>query len=321
MGYCKLQRDPTCPRASGAARPYRYRHLRNRCRRLGGFDRRLDGRAAGPVAARERHGQLCQGRGTYSREVTYSGFQIERKIAPGNERGGNHLHAMNTEQQTWPKNEARGVMIAITLLTGSELFLSAAIPVMLPDLAGPLGVSADEMSWAQTLYSAAFLVAIPTAMWLAKRIGHGRCLTRAAGVFTVATLGLALSPNFETFLVLRLIQGLAGGMFLVRSQITMYNIVPRQFLAYVLLWFCIGSYTLRALGAWLSGWMDDTLSWRWAFAGPAALSYLAWQFGVRYLQHLRTNDESERDSIGGRTLVILAMGLVCLQCVLSRGEI
>jgi hypothetical protein len=228
---------------------------------------------------------------------------------------------MNTEQQTSPKSEARGVMIAITLLTGSELFLSAAIHVMLPDLAGPLAVSADEMSWAQTLYSASFLAAIPLAMWLAKRIGHGRCVTHAAGVFTVATLGLALSPNFETFLVLRIIQGLAGGMFLVRSQITMYNIVPRQFLAYVLLWFCIGSYTLRALGAWYGGWMDDTLSWRWAFAGSAALSYLAWQCSVRFLQHLRTNDDSEPDSIDSRTLVVMAVGLVCLQCVLSRGEI
>ena len=228
---------------------------------------------------------------------------------------------MNTEQQTWPKSEARGVMIAITLLTGSELLLSAAIPVMLPDLAGPLGVSADEMSWAQTLYSAAFLVAIPTAMWLAKRIGHGRCMTYAAGLFTLATFGLALSPNFETFLALRIIQGFAGGMFLVRSQITMYNIVPRQFLAYVLLWFCIGSYTLRALGAWYGGWMDDTLSWRCAFAGGAALSYLAWQFGVRYLQNLRTNEESEPDSIDGRTLAVLSAGVISLQCVLSRGEI
>src|SRR5216684_4074942 len=155
MGYCKLQRDPTGPRTSEAARPYPYRHLWNRCGRLGRFDRRLDRCAAGPVTARKRHGKLCQGRGTYSREATDSGFQIERSIASGNERGGNHLHAMNTEQQTWPKNEARGVMIAITLLTGSELFLSAAIPVMLPDLAGPLAVSADEMSWAQTLYSAA----------------------------------------------------------------------------------------------------------------------------------------------------------------------
>jgi DHA2 family multidrug resistance protein len=158
-------------------------------------------------------------------------------------------------------------------------------------------------------------------MWLAKRIGHGRCMTYAAGAFTLATFGLALSPNFETFLALRIIQGLAGGMFLVRSQITMYNIVPRQFLAYVLLWFCIGSYTLRALGAWYGGWMDDTLSWRCAFAGAAVLSYLAWQLGLRYLENLRTNEESEPDSIDGRTLAILSAGLVSLQCVLSRGEI
>src|SRR5260370_12184239 len=110
-------------------------------------------------------------------------------------------------------------------------------------------------------------------------------------------------------------------MFLGRSQITMYNIVPRQFLAYVVLWFVIGSYTLRALGAWYGGWMDDTLSWRCAFAGGAALSYLAWQFGARYLQNLSTSEESEPYSIDGRTLTILSAGLVSLQCVLSRGEI
>jgi DHA2 family multidrug resistance protein len=228
---------------------------------------------------------------------------------------------MNTQQPTWPKSEARGVMLAITLLTGSELMISAAMPVMLPDLAGPLAVSADEMSWAQTLYGAAFLVAIPLAMWLARRVGHGRCMTYAAGAFTLATLGLAVSPNFETFLVLRIVQGLAGGMFLVRSQITMYNIVPRQFLAYILLWFCIGAYSLRALGAWYGGWMDDTLSWRCALAGGALLSCMAWQFSVRYLQNLRTNDEGEPDSIDGRTLAVLSVGLICLQCVLSRGEI
>jgi len=122
---------------------------------------------------------------------------------------------MNSQQQSWPKSEARGVMLAITLLTGSELLISAAIPVMIPDLAGPLAASADEMSWAQTIYSAAFLTAIPLAMWLSKRIGHGRCMSFAGGVFTFATLGLALSPNFETFLVLRIIQGLAGGRCLL----------------------------------------------------------------------------------------------------------
>jgi DHA2 family multidrug resistance protein len=228
---------------------------------------------------------------------------------------------MSTQQQSWPKSDARGVMLAITLLTGSELMISAAIPVMMPDLAGPLAVSADEMSWAQTLYGAAFLVAIPLAMRVAKRIGHGRCMSYAGGVFTFATLGLALSPNFETFLALRIIQGLAGGMFLVRSQITMYNIVPRQYLAYILLWFCIGTYSLRALGSWYGGWMDDTLSWRCAFAGGALLSYVAWQLSVRYLQNLRTNDEGEPDSIDGRTLAVLSAGLICLQCVLSRGEI
>src|SRR5258708_18206014 len=176
---------------------------------------------------------------------------------------------MNTQQQSWPKSDARGVMLAITLLTGSELMISAAIPVMMPDLAGPLAVSADEMSWAQTIYSAAFLAAIPLAMWLSKRIGHGRCMSYAGGVFTFATLGLALSPNFETFLALRIIEGLAGGMFLVRSQITMYNIVPRQYLAYILLWFCIGTYSLRALGSWYGGWGGDPRSLRQAFGrGP-----------------------------------------------------
>jgi DHA2 family multidrug resistance protein len=155
-------------------------------------------------------------------------------------------------------------------------------------------------------------------MWLSKRIGHGRSMAYAGGVFTFATLGLALSPNFETFLALRIIQGLAGGMFLVRSQITMYNIVPRQYLAYILLWFCIGTYSLRALGSWYGGWMDDTLSWRCAFAGGALLSYVAWQLSVRYLQNLSTNDEGEPDSIDGWTLAVLSAGLICLQCVLSR---
>lgn len=228
---------------------------------------------------------------------------------------------MNTTQPIWTQNEVRGVMIAITLLTGTELFLSSAVPVILPDLAGPLGASADETSWALTLYSAGFLIAVPLALWLAKRVGHGRCMTYAAGAFTLSTLGLALSVNLEMFLVLRFIEGLAGGMFLVRSQITIYNVVPRQFLPYVLLWFCIGAYGLRALGSWYGGWIDDTISWRWVFLGSTGLSYVAWQWSGRYLRALQTNDDSEPDSIHTSTLAVLAVSLVSLQYVLSRGEL
>ncbi len=53
----------------------------------------------------------------------------------------------------------RGItLIALSLATGVEQWTGSGLSVTLTDLTGSLGASADEASWAVTLYSSMFAV-------------------------------------------------------------------------------------------------------------------------------------------------------------------
>jgi hypothetical protein len=66
----------------------------------------------------------------------------------------------------------RGItLIALTLPTGVEQWTGSGLSVTLPDLTGTLGASADEASWAVTLYSSMFAVSVALTHRLSSILG------------------------------------------------------------------------------------------------------------------------------------------------------
>ena len=157
---------------------------------------------------------------------------------------------------------------ALTLAASAENWTTTGVSLILPDLSGSLSSSTDETSWALTVYATAFAIAIALSNQLSLRLGNRRLLGSAAVLYTVAAVGCALSPTLGMFLVMRLLAGLSGGIFLVRAFVFFSQSYPAQdrgkpSIIFAITYFFIG----RVIAPLVSGWLTDVESWRLLFVG------------------------------------------------------
>src|SRR4051794_32972415 len=103
---------------------------------------------------------------------------------------------------------------------GAEMFLSGAVAVALPDIAGSFGASPDEASWVMTVYLIGFTVFLPLSAFLADALGQRLYVGLSTLAFMVAAGGCALSHTLTELLVWRAVQGAAGASFLVRYYVS-----------------------------------------------------------------------------------------------------
>ncbi len=217
--------------------------------------------------------------------------------------------------------EVPGTLLAFTLATGVEQWTGSGISVTLPDLTGTLGSSADEASWAVTLYSSAYAVSVALTHRLASYFGNRRLLSLACLLYAVASLGCAASPTLLPFLFFRVLQGFAGGTFLARALVFVTHRYPRSERAASLRLYGVGFFLIGRLASpILSGWFADNWSWRVLFLVNVPLMLIASWFFHRYAaKHWREDVEEHRPDLLG--IVLLLVGVATLQAVLSRGEI
>src|SRR6185312_14208077 len=85
------------------------------------------------------------------------------------------------------------------------------VSAALPQLADVLHLRLNQLSWIQTAYLIAEVIAIAFSGRLARALSTTGLFTAAVAGFTLASIGCALSQNFGTLVAARAVQGLCGG--------------------------------------------------------------------------------------------------------------
>jgi len=136
----------------------------------------------------------------------------------------------------------------------------------LPLIQDELRIGADHMSWIQTAYLIAEVVAIPL-IGLFMRVFSMRWLFAAAiSAFTLASIGCAFSSGFYDLLVWRVIQGFAGGVLIPLVFSSIFLLFPRGFEQ--TLATTVGGFLAvlaPTLGPIAGGWLTEHYSWEWIF--------------------------------------------------------
>jgi len=135
----------------------------------------------------------------------------------------------------------------------------------LPDIQAGLGIALNQLSWVQTAYLIAEVVAIPLTGWLTRLMStRGAFLACICG-FTAASLACAASNSFWSLIPARVLQGFCGGA-----------LIPLVFSAIFLMFQGLGRTraTLVAgllamlaptLGPVIGGFITHRFSWHWLF--------------------------------------------------------
>src|ERR1700742_4515195 len=128
-----------------------------------------------------------------------------------------------------------------------------------------LGITPDRMSWIQTGYLIAEVIAIPLTGWLTRALSLRWMFVAATFGFTLASLGCALCTTLEPLLIIRVIQGFCGGMLIPVVFTSAFTLFPDK--QRVLATTIAGTFAVIAptIGPAVGGYLTETYSWHWIF--------------------------------------------------------
>jgi MFS transporter, DHA1 family, multidrug resistance protein len=155
------------------------------------------------------------------------------------------------------------VIVALLSMVG-PFTIDAYLPSF-PDIEATFGISRAMLTQSLAVYLAAF--AASTLLWgpLSDRVGRRLVVLGSLSLYTLASVGCALSNDSGTFLILRTVQGLAasGGFIAGRAMIRDAHDAQsaHRAMSQVTMLFALAPAIAPVLGAWL----HDLFGWRSVF--------------------------------------------------------
>jgi MFS transporter, DHA2 family, multidrug resistance protein len=220
--------------------------------------------------------------------------------------------------QTAPSNY---MLLGLGLATWMEFYTYDGVNLVLPDMAGTLGLSQDEASWILTTYLSALLFGVPLSIWAAGHYGHLRYIVGSAVVFAASSVACAVAPDFSTLLLCRAVQGVAGAGLTMWWRASVYMLMPLPARSQSLMRISVVLYLGTAMGLVFCGYVTDNFGWRLIFLPNVFVAALAVWLLVRYFPEVPRPDDLRARSVDKLGIVLLGVALLSLQIVLTRGEI
>lgn len=146
----------------------------------------------------------------------------------------------------------------------AQLGMSIYLPA-LPEIAGHLHAESAQAAWGLSIYLVG--MALPMLLWgsLAQRIGRKPVLLAALGLYGMANLALPLGSTLESFLLLRLIQGVGASGISVMARVLIRDSFRGDLLAKALSWISISFVVALGIGQYLGSIIQVTLGWQAIF--------------------------------------------------------
>src|SRR5215813_3813142 len=139
------------------------------------------------------------------------------------------------------------------------------VSASLTEIQAGLAASSDEISWVQTAYLVAEVVAIPLSGFLSRALGTRFLFAIAAGGFTAASVMCGLSTSINEIIVWRAIQGFIGGGMIPTVFASAYTVFPRSKQGVITPLIGLVATLGPTIGPTIGGWLTDAFSWHWLF--------------------------------------------------------
>jgi MFS transporter, DHA2 family, multidrug resistance protein len=158
-------------------------------------------------------------------------------------------------------------LILLGLITAAvmEELDTTIIHVALPQIAGNLGATREEIAWVATSYILANVVVLPITAFFTATFGRKNYLTFSILLFIVSSFLCGTSHSLSELIVWRLLQGAGGAALLSTAQATIRQIFPQEQQGMVQAIFLLGIIVAPTLGPTLGGWITDNYTWNWVF--------------------------------------------------------
>ncbi|OWV88190.1 disulfide bond formation protein DsbA [Rhizobium sp. N122] len=189
----------------------------------------------------------------------------------------------------------------------------------LADIQGAIGAGTDDGGWISTSYLIAEIVVIPLSAWLARVFSLRSYLLANAILFLIFSVACAFAANLQQMIILRAIQGFAGGVLIPMAFTIIITLLPKAKQPIGLALFALSATFAPAIGPTIGGYLTENWGWEYIFyvnLVPGALMVgLLWASLDRAPMNLKLLAKGDWPGI-----VTMAIGLAALQTVLEEGN-
>lgn len=208
------------------------------------------------------------------------------------------------------------VLCAATFMSSLDVFI---VNVGLRPIGRALGESSlADLSWILNAYAIVFAALLVPAGRLADRYGVKAAFLLGLGLFTLGSLGSALSGDLWLLVALRCVQALGAAALVPTSLgLLLTAMPPARVPASIRLWAISGS--LGAVAGPALGGLLVELSWRWIFIVNVPVGLAALVAAAVLAPHSRHGDETRVPDLLGGALLAIGIGSLTLALVQGPG--
>src|SRR5690348_11280483 len=200
-----------------------------------------------------------------------------------------------------------------------EVLDTTIINVALPQMAGNLGATIQEIAWVSTGYILSNVVVLPMTAFFTEKFGRRNYLTFSIILFVVASFLCGTSSSLGELILWRIVQGAGGAALLSTAQATLRQIFPREQQGMVQAIFIMGIIVAPTLGPTLGGWITDNYHWGWCFFINVPIGLVS-VFLVTTFLHDSPHAKRRAGPVDWLGIGLLTTGLASLQYVLEEGR-
>ncbi len=210
------------------------------------------------------------------------------------------------------------ILTGLILAAAMEVLDTTIINVALPQMAGNLSTTTQEIAWVSTGYILSNVVVLPMTAFLNTLFGRRNYLTGSIVLFTVASFFCGTSHGLGELVFWRVLQGAGGAALISTAQAALVQVFPPKEQAIVQPLFLMGLVVFPTIGPALGGWITDAANWNWCFFINIPIGVIA---GLIAFLCLHDTEPARRDEpVDWAGIGLLAAGLGSLQYVLEEGE-
>ncbi|MGW3243936.1 MFS transporter [Streptomyces sp. NPDC001070] len=209
-----------------------------------------------------------------------------------------------------------GLVLAVL---ATSVFLSALDAFVVNVALTPIGrgvgeASLSRLSWILNGYAIVYAALLVPAGRLSDRYGRKAGFLLGLGVFTVASLGAALSGDLWVLVAFRFLQA-AGAAILTPASLglVLTTAPPAKVTRYVQIWAASGS--LAAAAGPVVGGLLVQAAWQWIFLLNLPIGAVALVMAARLLPGGRHGTDARLPDLLGGALLVVAIGALALGLV------
>jgi MFS transporter, DHA2 family, multidrug resistance protein len=174
---------------------------------------------------------------------------------------------MNATAASSERIEPRRLIAFLIMVFG--MFMSILdiqiVSASLTEIQAGLSASSTEVSWVQTAYLIAEVIAIPLSGFLSRALGTRLLFTISAAGFTISSFVCGFASSIEQMILWRALQGFLGAGMIPTVFASAYTVFPRSKIYIVGPIIGLVATLAPTIGPTVGGYITDAMSWHWLF--------------------------------------------------------